>query len=191
MMNFLDIVLICIVAIFLIRGLFRGLVQEILSLTAIVLAIYLSSNFHQVLVPHLKMYINGEATVNGLSYVLIFFGTLFVFWILAKLIRSVLDIALLGWVDRGAGAIFGAIEGTLISLILLMFIQGFAPEAETLKESYLAPRSQHLIELVGNLTPDSMRSVLRSNGIDLPSASDVLDSTKEAIGLDDQDEAQQ
>lgn len=190
-MNFLDIVLICIVAIFLIRGLFRGLVQEILSLTAIVLAIYLSSNFHQVLVPHLKMYINGEATVNGLSYVLIFFGTLFVFWILAKLIRSVLDIALLGWVDRGAGAIFGAIEGTLISLILLMFIQGFAPEAETLKESYLAPRSQHLIELVGNLTPDSMRSVLRSNGIDLPSASDVLDSTKEAIGLDDQDEAQQ
>lgn len=190
-MNFLDIVLICIVAIFLIRGLFRGLVQEVLSLTAIVLAIYLSSNFHQVLVPHLELYISGEATVNGLSYVLIFFGTLFVFWLLAKLIRSMLDIALLGWVDRGAGAIFGAIEGVLIALILLMFIEGFAPEADSLRESYLAPRSRHLIELVGDLTPDSMRDALRSKGFNIPSPSDVLDSTKEAIGLDEQDEAQQ
>ncbi len=190
-MNFLDIVLICIVGVFLIRGFFRGLVQEVLSLTAIVMAIYLSSNFHHMLVPHLELYIKGEATVNGLSYVIIFFGTLIAFWLLSKLIRSVLDIALLGWVDRGAGAIFGGIEGMLISLILLMFVQGFAPKAESLQESYLAPRSQHLIELVGNLTPNSMRDLLRSKGFDIPSPSDVLDSTKEAIGMDDQEEPQQ
>lgn len=190
-MNFLDIILICIVGIFLIRGLLRGLVQEILSLTAIVLAIYLSSNYHHVLVPHLELYINGEATVNGLSYVIIFFGTLIAFWILAKVIRSMLDIALLGWVDRGAGAIFGAIEGILIALILLMFIEGFAPKAESLQESYLAPRSQHLIQLVGDLTPDSMRDALKSKGFEIPSAAEMIDSTKEAIGLDGQDKPQQ
>ncbi|MDC0336500.1 CvpA family protein, partial [Pseudodesulfovibrio sp.] len=113
-MNFLDIILICIGGIFLIRGFFRGLVQEILSLIAIVLAIYLSSNYQHLLVPHLELYITSDVTVSALSYVTIFFGTLIVFWLLAKLLRSVLEISLLGWIDRAAGALFGAIEGALI-----------------------------------------------------------------------------
>ncbi len=126
-MNFLDIILICIVGIFLIRGFFRGLVQEILSLTAIVLAIFLASNYQHLIVPHLELYIKSEITVSALAYVLIFFGTLVVFWLIAKAIRTMLDISLLGWIDRAAGGIFGLLEGVLIGLIVLMFLHAFAP----------------------------------------------------------------
>ena len=190
-MNFLDIILICIIAIFLIRGFFRGLVQEVLSLGAVVLAIFLASNYQHFLVPHLKLYISSEITVNALAYVLIFFGTIIVFWLIAKAIRSMLEISLLGWVDRLAGGIFGTIEGALIALILLMFMQSFAPESTWLKESQIAPRSQHMLQLVGDLAPQSMRDALKSKGFDLPSPQEALDSAKEAIGLDDQDEQQQ
>ncbi len=184
-MNFLDIILICIVVIFLVRGFFRGLVQEILSLVAIVLAIFLASNYQHLIVPHLELYISSEITVGALSYVLIFLGTITLFWLLAKFIRSVLDIVLLGWVDRVAGGVFGFLEGILISLIGLMFLHAFAPESEWLKESYIAPRSQHMIELVGDLAPDSVRSALESRGFSFPSPQEALDSAKDAIGLDD------
>lgn len=190
-MNFLDIILICIVAIFLIRGFFRGLVQEVMSLAAVVLAIFLASNYQHILVPHLELYINSEITVNALAYVLIFFGTIIVFWLLAKAIRTMLDISLLGWIDRLAGGVFGVIEGVLITLILLMFLQSFAPDSSWIKESQIAPRSQHLLQLVGDLAPQSMREALKSKGFELPSPKEAFDSAKEAIGLDDPGTEQQ
>ena len=109
-MNFLDIILICIVALFLLRGFFRGLVQEILSLIAVVLAVVMASNFDHLLQPHLELYIDSEMTVGVLSYTLIFVGTLVLVWILARLIRTMLEITLLGWVDRTAGGVFGLLE---------------------------------------------------------------------------------
>jgi len=189
-MNFLDIILICIAGIFLIRGLFRGLVQEIMSLTAIVLALFLASNYQHLLVPHLELYIKSEITVSALSYVVIFFGVIITFWLLAKLIRSMLDISLLGWIDRFAGAVFGLIEGVLIGLILLMFLQAFAPESEWLADSSLAPRSQHMIEYVGDLAPESMRDMIKSKGFDLPSPQEALETAKDSIGLDDEQPAE-
>lgn len=189
-MNFLDIVLICIVAIFAIRGFFRGLVQEVLSLLAVVLAIFLASNYQHLLIPHLELYISSELTVGALAYVIIFFGTIMVFWLLAKAIRSMLEISLLGWVDRITGGIFGSIEGVLIGLILLMFLHSFAPESAWLKESEIAPRSQHLVELAGDYAPQVMRDALKSKGFDIPSPQDALDTAREAIGLDGEDEPQ-
>lgn len=138
-MNLLDIIILVILGIFIIRGLFRGLVQEILSLVAVVLAVYLASSFQYLLTPYLGKYIETEMVVNGLAYVLIFVGTILAFWLLAKLLKSLLDISMLGWIDRTAGGVFGAVEGVLISLILLMFIQSFAPNSALLTESYIAP----------------------------------------------------
>ena len=179
-MNVLDIIIICLLVIFFIRGLFRGLVQEVMSLAAVVLAVYLASSFRHLLVPHLQRYVDSQMIVNGLAYGLIFVGTLIVFWLLAKLLKSILDISMLGWVDRTMGGLFGILEGVLISLILLMFMQSFAPESEWLKQSYIAPRSQHLINMVGDLAPKSLRESLH-----LPSAEEAVDSAREALGLDD------
>jgi membrane protein required for colicin V production len=185
-MNFLDFLLIGIVAIFLIRGLFRGLVKEVLSLTAIILGVFLASRYQHLLVPHLEMYIKSEMTVDALAYVMVFLGTLVLFWVLAKLISAALDISLLGWVDRAAGGVFGLVEGVLVGLILLTFIQAFAPDSRWFKESYIAPRSQHMVGLVVELVPESMRDTLKAKGFELPSASEALDSAKEAMGMEDE-----
>lgn len=173
-MNFLDIILICIIALFILRGFFRGLVQEVLSLIAVVLAIYLASRFDDVLSPHLKLYIESDITVSALSYFLIFIGTLVVVWLLTKLIRSVLEISLLGWIDRTLGGVFGLLEGALICLVGLMFLQTFAPGSDILNESSIAPRAQHLVSKM-------------SEYVDLPQA---LDSAKTALGISDGDAAE-
>ncbi|WP_285907023.1 CvpA family protein [Pseudodesulfovibrio pelocollis] len=189
-MNFLDFLLIGIAAIFLIRGLVRGLVREVLSLSAIILGVFLASRYQHLLVPHLEMYIKNEMTVDGLAYVCVFLGTVTVFWALAKLLRSALDISLLGWVDRTTGGVFGLIEGVLVGLIFLTFIQAFAPESAWLRESTIAPRSQHMVGLMVDLVPESMRDTLKGKGFELPTAQDTLDAAREALGLPDEGEPQ-
>ncbi|WP_419787638.1 CvpA family protein [Pseudodesulfovibrio sp.] len=180
-MNTLDIIILCILVIFLIRGLFRGLIQEVLSLAAVVLAVYLASGYQHLLVPYIEPYITTEMIVNGLAYAVIFIGTLIIFWLLTKLIRSMLEISMLGWIDRTAGGIFGLLEGALIGLILLMFIQSFAPDSNWLKGSYIAPRAGHLVELVGDLAPESVRKRLN-----LPSTKNGVDQARDALGWDDE-----
>lgn len=172
-MNYLDIILICIIGVFALRGFFRGLVQEVISLTSILLAIYLSASFHHLLTPHLSLYIENEITVSALAYAVIFFGTLIVCWLIAKGVRTMLKITLLGWIDRVAGAVFGIAEGVLIGLIVLMAFQTFAPESEWYADSKIAPRVQHLVKLVGDLAPDSMRDFLK-----LPSGESLMRSTQ-------------
>jgi len=169
-MNFLDIILICIIALFVLRGFVRGLIQEVLSLIAIVLALFLASHFDHLIAPHLELYIESSITVSALSYALIFIGTLIVFWLITKLIRSVLELSLLGWIDRTAGGVFGLIEGVLICLVGLMFLQTFAPDADILTESYLAPHAQHLIDAL-------------SEHIDMPSPQEALNNAKNALGI--------
>lgn len=184
-MNFLDIILICIVAVFALRGFFRGLVQEVISLVAILLAIYLASSFRHLLIPHLELYIETQVTVSALSYAIIFFGTLIVCWLIAKAIRTILKISLLGWVDRITGSLFGIAEGVLIGLIILMAFQSFAPESTWYTESKIAPRAQHLVDMVSGFAPESMRDLFKSSGIDLPSQSNLLDSAKDAMDIED------
>ncbi|MBG0790312.1 MAG: CvpA family protein [Desulfovibrionaceae bacterium] len=170
-MNFLDIILICIVALFLLRGFFRGLVQEVVSLVAVILAIVLASNFNHLLQPHLARYIDSEMTVDVLSYTIIFVGTLALFWAVAKLIRTMLDVSLLGWVDRTAGALFGLLEGVLIALIGLMFLHTFAPNADVLTQSAIAPRARYVLDKLEEY-------------IDIPSPQEALNNAKDALGID-------
>jgi len=181
-MNFLDIILICLLGVFALRGFFRGLVQEVISLSAIILAIYLASTFNHLLIPHLELHIENQITASALAYVVIFFGTLIVSWLIAKAIRAVLNITLLGWIDRITGAIFGVAEGVLIGLIIIMAFQTLAPESSWYTESKIAPRVQHLVDKVGDLTPDSMRDMLKSTGISLPTRDDFFDSAENALG---------
>ncbi|MCJ2163236.1 MULTISPECIES: CvpA family protein [unclassified Pseudodesulfovibrio] len=176
-MNFLDIILICILILFLLRGFFRGLIQEVLSLIAVVLAIFLASNFNHLIAPHVKMYIDSEITVSALSYSLIFFGTLIVIWLLIKLLKSALEISLLGWIDRTAGGIFGLIEGVLICLVGLMFLQTFAPRSDILTESAIAPQAQHMVNKMGEY-------------VDLPSPEEALNSAKSVLGIKGNDSAE-
>ena len=169
-MNFLDIILICTVILFILRGFFRGLIQEVLSLIAVVLAIVLASSFHDLLTPHLKMYIESDITVGALSYSLIFFGTLLVFWLLTKVLRTMLEISLLGWIDRTAGGVFGLLEGLLISLVGLLFLQTFAPDSDILTQSFFAPHAKDLLDWLGQY-------------IDMPSPQDALNSAKSVLGI--------
>lgn len=177
-MNLLDIILIAVSFIFLVRGFMRGFVKEVFSLVSIGLAYLLASRYNHLLEPHLKLYIANETTVWALSTVLIFVGVLVVCWFLAKLLREFLELALLGWLDRTAGAVFGAAEGVLLALLALLLIQTNFPNASFVQKSTIAPHAQPALDILSDFEPSRLGEAL--DGINLPTAEDVKKKADEA-----------
>jgi membrane protein required for colicin V production len=59
---------------------------------------------------------------------------------LGVIINYLLKLAFLGWFDRLAGALFGAVKGTLIVSILLIALTAFLPKgAPFIKNSLVSP----------------------------------------------------
>lgn len=187
-MNFLDIVLIAVVAFFTLRGVMRGLVKEVVFLGAIALALFAARRLQPLLAPHLGLYLDNEQTVAAASYALVFLAVLLASWLLARFLRSVLEVSLLGWVDRLAGAVFGFAEGAVLCLVGLMLLMAFLPNNETLANSTIAPRARPAVGQLARLAPTSLRQALEEHGMTLPEAPPdagaLLDSVPDGADAD-------
>ena len=140
-MNFLDIILITVFAAFAIRGFFRGLVTEVLSLVSVILGFVGASTIGPHLEPHLAIYISNPGAVTVASYIAVFFAVVIGVRIIGKIIKTMLDMALLGWVDHGAGVVFGAVEGAVMCLLVLFCLTAMKGDARFLKESQILSMS--------------------------------------------------
>ncbi|XPV75017.1 MAG: CvpA family protein [Desulfovibrio sp.] len=167
-MNFLDIILITVFAVFAFRGFFRGLVTEVVSLASIIFGILGASLLGPLLEPHLAIYISNPGAVAVASYIAVFIGIAIGIRILGKIVKTMLDMALLGWIDHGAGVLFGAVEGAVMCLFILFCLTAMNEDARYLTESQLAAQAKPAVEYIGQLTPESLQDTLLRNGMDLP-----------------------
>ena len=118
-----DLVVLALLAVAALRGLFLGLVREVLSLAALagacvavrLLAVPGGAWLHEAsgakLGPLLAQVIAGAALVVAVLAA----GAL-----LARIVRMGARAVGLGWLDRGAGGVLGAAEGALLAALLLL-----------------------------------------------------------------------
>ncbi|MBU1249149.1 MAG: CvpA family protein, partial [Proteobacteria bacterium] len=95
-MNIFDIILIAILVLATARGLFKGFVRELVSLGSIALGVFVASRFHDLLTPYLAQYMRNETSAMAASYLVLFLGTVFGAWILAKMFRTWTDDSVAG-----------------------------------------------------------------------------------------------
>jgi len=108
-MNPFDMLIIIIVSFCLIRGLFRGLIKEISSIIAVLGGFYAAFTYYPILasLPLLSKWIHNHAYLNIISFMAIFILIFIVISLLGALIKFLLKITFLGWLDRLGGAGFG------------------------------------------------------------------------------------
>ncbi|MBL7179419.1 MAG: CvpA family protein [Pseudomonadota bacterium] len=139
-MNFLDIILVIILSFCVIMGVFRGLIKELSSIIGVLGGFYAAYSYYMVLAKPLSRWISNTAYLNIISFLIIFCGILILIGILGVVIKYILKIAFLGWVDRICGAGFGIIKGILIASVLLITLTAFLPKnAPVVRDSLLAP----------------------------------------------------
>jgi len=107
-------------------GLWRGLVYELLSLAAWVMAWLVALNWGPELAARLPLNEAGTAPRVALGYALCFMGTLLLGALLARLLRMLVAATPLRWIDRLLGAVFGAARGALL-LLAVVIVVGWTP----------------------------------------------------------------
>ncbi|MEM9084561.1 MAG: CvpA family protein [Pseudomonadota bacterium] len=121
-----DIVVLVIVGIAAIGGFLRGLVQEVLSLAAWVLAALSVYHLHTPITVALREYYDAEPATPILAFVLVLLIPYAAMKVIAAKVGEASRNSILGPIDRLLGFGFGALKGALIvvfafSLLVLGF----------------------------------------------------------------------
>ena len=157
-MNPFDIIIIVILGYCLVRGVFRGLVKEVSSIIGVLGGFYTAFTYYAMLAKLLSGLIKEPAYLNILSFLIIFCTVLIIVGILGIIIKYLLNIAFLGWVDRMGGVGFGLIKGVLIASVLFITLTAFLPKGSAfLKNSMLAPHVSRVSEKMAKVVSKEMK----------------------------------
>jgi membrane protein required for colicin V production len=161
-MNPLDILIIVIVGFCLVRGIFRGLIKELSSIVGVLGGFYGAYTYYPEVAKLLSRWISNTGYLNILSFLIIFLGVFLIIAIAGVVIKYLLKIVFLGWVDRICGAGFGFIKGILIVSVLVMVFTTFLPKkASIIKDSLLAPHVMLISENMAKIVPKDMKGQFR------------------------------
>jgi len=109
-----DIIVLTIVGIAAIGGFMRGLVQEVLSLAAWILAAFAIYYLHTILTDALRLYYDAEPATPILAFVLLLLIPYAAMRVIASNAGEASRNSILGPIDRVLGFGFGAVKGALI-----------------------------------------------------------------------------
>jgi len=100
-------------------GLFRGLVREVLSLVAWVLAFWLAQHYSGELSGHLVALISTGSLRQLSAFLVLFLGSLIVFALINRLLTLLIRASKLGSLDRLLGCAFGALRGVVVGVVFI------------------------------------------------------------------------
>lgn len=125
-MILLDFILLTPLIFGIIRGLFNGLVKELLSIAAVIIGIFLAYNYTEKVESILSTYINLEgASLTVLSYLLIFGFVLLISFALSFIVTKFLQALSLGILNRIFGGVFGFGKALLVVLVIINLIHPY------------------------------------------------------------------
>lgn len=119
-LTFLDIAVLTLVGGFAVLGFMRGLVQEVTSLLAWILAIMAVRFFHPVVTDFVSGWVGTAGGAAMLAFVLLFGGVFLLVKWGSRAMGQRSRASIVGGFDRGLGAGFGALKGLIVATIGFM-----------------------------------------------------------------------
>ncbi|MCR4844515.1 MAG: CvpA family protein [Bacteroidales bacterium] len=122
-MNLLDIILLVLLVPGTIRGISKGLLEQVVTLIGVVLAVYMAYHFSEPVCTWLDQYINvSETALHVVGFIVMLLGVLIIVMCLAKVLTHVADAASLGWLNRALGFVFAiAVSALILSVLIILF----------------------------------------------------------------------
>ncbi len=126
----IDWILLAVLSLSMLLGLWRGLVQEVLSLVGWVAAFYVSQIYAPKAAEWLPLDGSSEMLRYAAGFVTVFVLVLVVTMVISWVLKNALSVVGLGLVDRLFGSFFGLLRGVVILLAVTVFV-GMTPMRET------------------------------------------------------------
>ena len=126
-MNWLDFVLILLLAASIAAAFSKGLTREVIGLAAAVCGLICGAWFYGMAAAPLRPWVGSQEIANLCGFLLIFVGVIAAGWIVAVIAGLIVRTVGLSWLDRIMGAAFGAARGVVIGVALITALVAFAP----------------------------------------------------------------
>ena len=157
-MNWLDIAVLVAIAVSAYLGLRIGIIKAVLSLAGLIVGVILAGRYY-VLFSEWLSFIPQASIAKIVAFSIILVGVMVVAGVLASLLKWIASVAMLGWVNRLGGAVFGLVLGVIFCGVLLATWIKFFEVAAIISESNLAPILVERLPMVLALLPDEFDAV--------------------------------
>ena len=137
--NWLDWVLIGIMAASVLAAAWRGFVHELISLASVVAGLVVAALGYRQAATWFEDLTKSHEVALAAGFLELFLGTLIVGGLIAYLARRLIKTTGLQWFDRFLGAAFGLVRGVIVNSILLMVMVAFAVKPEVVQRSVFSP----------------------------------------------------
>ncbi len=135
-MNFVDIFVVTVIAIYALIGFRKGFVTQLFQAAGIFCAFYFNTQVSNILAE--KFSDKPEGTVLLLSGIAAFFLILSVFCISGWIVNKMINFALTSLPNRVAGIVFGALNGFLTVTLIFIVIRLFS-DGDAFLKKYVTP----------------------------------------------------
>jgi membrane protein required for colicin V production len=126
--NRIDVVLAVALALFALRGLFRGFARELFAILGLVFGVAFAITNYAHAADMLPPSVPGDLRPFT-AFVILFFAVVLAARLLGALVHRLLGIVWLSPVDRLAGAVFGALKAAVMIGFLVLAMRTYVPSA--------------------------------------------------------------
>ncbi len=154
MVNYIDIVIIAVVAFFALKGLFKGIISEVLGLAGLFFGLLVATKYMSTAAKFIDQYVDVPPALGSmLGYLVVFVAIQFGVQILIHVLESITDIPFIGFFFKLLGGVVGFIKGGLIVSLVVLLIS-ILPISEKLlpglEDSRLLPYAREFAPWVYN-----------------------------------------
>ncbi|MDR1079800.1 MAG: CvpA family protein [Deltaproteobacteria bacterium] len=124
-MNALDIALAVVLSYFLVRGVFRGLVKEVVGILGLFIAFWVASAYWQLGADQLTQLTDRPGYRGVLSFAAIYLIVYFLVGLLSIFVDKIVKLAITPLVSSIFGGALGLVKGAALSAVILTAVMGF------------------------------------------------------------------
>lgn len=130
-MQILDIVLLLGTIFFVVIGIKRGFIGEIVRLAAMVAGVVVAFLYFKELAVRIHFLHLPRYFDTGISFVLIYLATMLVIIGIGWVVRKAVQLSMLGWLDRLLGGVAGIVKMLLIAWVVCLSISSLPPRSRS------------------------------------------------------------
>ncbi len=163
-MNWLDYLLIVLVACSLIAGIMRGLLREVIALVTWITAIWVAWHYSSLVESYLGGALANENVRTWAARALIFIVIVLVGGVIGLLVSHLVRLSIFNGTDRAVGGLFGLLRGLVMAGLFVMLCHAVRLEGEPWwHRSLLVPYAEHAANVLRAMVGE--RKMLGENSV--------------------------
>jgi membrane protein required for colicin V production len=169
--NWLDIVLVIILAATVVLGLIKGSVRTLIGIAAVLVGLVAASQFYGAAAAAVRVVIKSALWANLAGFLIVFLAVQVLGWIAGFLASKIMK-GPLRFMDHVLGGLVGFVKGVLICGICVLALVVFPVDRRAVKTSELAPFCYRVARGAILLIPDELKAKFKETYLAIKESAD-------------------